>query len=502
MIKPEISVLMPVYNASTFLAEAINSILNQSFTNFEFIIINDGSTDDSFNILDSFKDKRIRIIHNKVNTGLALVRNQCIKEANTEFIAWCDADDVYYPERFKIQYEFMQNNTDIGFCSTNARIIDKNGNTLSNQMKIDYLLPAPWLLLWTNPIVQSSVMVRKSVLTSNNLKYRLEFPPVEDYDLWCRLILKTNYIMIRKVLMDYRVYPNSSFHSVKHNALNNVFNIACEYAYNITKSDVPVNLHKLLVNYHADILQKNDNYSLLNIYNWLDKVCFLYSKKWKLENRLTKQIKKDSYKRFLQSLVYNISIMNKIRLFEFLKLGIKNKNITFIYYSIQLIILKICDFGSLKSIIPISGIIVRTLPIIQFNEFVENLNNNYSTTKFDLIIQESILEKFNNTYNYNIHSIRDGKLNIFTGLMNYLNKKYEVAIIPINAVPCEFNKFKNILFFFIPIRAKTYQLFFANGQSKIYSRFLFLLYICGVFLSSNLLCLIIIISFLLIIYLI
>ena len=105
--QPKISVLMPVYNCEKFLKKAIDSILNQTFDNFEYIIINDGSTDNTLNIIKSYKDKRIKIINNSKNLGISRSLNKGIRQAKGEYIARHDSDDISDLNRFKLQLEYL-----------------------------------------------------------------------------------------------------------------------------------------------------------------------------------------------------------------------------------------------------------------------------------------------------------------------------------------------------------------------------------------------------------
>ena len=115
MKNPLVSILMPVYNSEKYLREAIKSILNQTFTNFELIIINDGSTDNSLKIIKSFKDNRIKIIKNKGNLGLIKTLNKGIDLAQGKYIARMDADDIAMPKRLEKQIAFFNENPDYGF---------------------------------------------------------------------------------------------------------------------------------------------------------------------------------------------------------------------------------------------------------------------------------------------------------------------------------------------------------------------------------------------------
>ena len=132
--RPEISVLMPVYNGDKFLAKAVNSILNQTFNNFEFIIINDGSTDNSLTILKSFNDKRINIINNTENKGITFALNKGLKSAKGKYIARQDQDDISDPNRFLLQIEYLEKHN-IDLVDTNFIFIDENDHYIQDYEK-------------------------------------------------------------------------------------------------------------------------------------------------------------------------------------------------------------------------------------------------------------------------------------------------------------------------------------------------------------------------------
>src|SRR5690606_10551481 len=128
-IVPKISVLMPAYNAGSHIREAIESILQQTFTDFEFLIINDGSTDDTLEIIRSYDDARIRLV-SRPNKGLIATLNEGMELAVTNYIARFDADDICVPTRLEEQYNFLQNNPDYILVGSDVNYLDKDGNFL------------------------------------------------------------------------------------------------------------------------------------------------------------------------------------------------------------------------------------------------------------------------------------------------------------------------------------------------------------------------------------
>lgn len=185
---------MPVYNAEKYVSEAIESILNQTYADFEFIIIDDCSTDTSYQILQKYSamDKRIKLLKNSQNSKLPKTLNKGISESIGKYIARMDADDISLPDRFSEQVEFMESHPDIGVCGT---WIKEFLNDTSNIVRIgnDYPTDSEQImtsmLFYGCSIAHPTVIIRREVLSSLNLKYDESLAGVaEDYDLWTRLL--------------------------------------------------------------------------------------------------------------------------------------------------------------------------------------------------------------------------------------------------------------------------------------------------------------------------
>jgi glycosyltransferase involved in cell wall biosynthesis len=205
--KPKISVVMSVYNCEKYIKEAIYSILNQNFGDFEFIIINDGSTDKTREIIEEYKDERIKVINNK-NKGLTKSLNEGIELAKGEYIARMDADDISLRERFEKQVEFLDFNTDIYMCGTWAEFIDENGVFLKDFKRPITDKEIKKELLFHNPFIHSSVMIRKSVFDKVGL-YNESFRYAQDYELWTRVVAKLKTANLPEALLKYRVLKES-----------------------------------------------------------------------------------------------------------------------------------------------------------------------------------------------------------------------------------------------------------------------------------------------------
>jgi len=198
---PKVSVVMPVYNAERFLDIAIDSILSQTFSNFEFIIIDDGSTDGSLKIIKSYKDPRIRLI-TRPNKGLAASLNEGLAEAKGQYIARMDADDISLPKRFEKQISFLDHNLDVGLLGSNYIIVDEAGQ----QLDITDVFTNPddlkVAMATCNQYGHGSVMIRTKVF-ENTAVYDPQIY-VEDYDLFNRIAHNYKIANLKQPLYRWR----------------------------------------------------------------------------------------------------------------------------------------------------------------------------------------------------------------------------------------------------------------------------------------------------------
>ncbi len=198
----KISVVMSVYNGELYLAEAMNSILNQTFTDFEFIIIDDGSTDSSREIIESYKDPRIKLLTNDYNQGLAQSLNKGISIARGKYIARMDADDISLPERLEKQVAFMEENTGIGVCGTWVKIIGVNPEWVRELETDPETMRSNFI--FGHQIVHPSVIMSKDLLLKHQLFYNPVYKKAQDYELWCRCSRYSSVSNIPEVLLLYR----------------------------------------------------------------------------------------------------------------------------------------------------------------------------------------------------------------------------------------------------------------------------------------------------------
>lgn len=184
---PKVTVLMPVYNGEKYLKEAIDSILTQTFTDFEFLIINDGSTDKTERIIKSYTDQRIKLIKNKVNKGIVTALNKGIRLAKGEYIARMDCDDLSLPKRLESEVTFLDKNPEYGLVGTLRYIMNE-------KRKKQVVAPAVFdhediklHFAFGNIITHGSVMMRRHILIKHKILYNPKAKYFEDYDLWVKV---------------------------------------------------------------------------------------------------------------------------------------------------------------------------------------------------------------------------------------------------------------------------------------------------------------------------
>lgn len=208
-MSPKITVLMSVYHGEKYLREAIDSVVNQTYSDFEFIIINDNTKDSSVEIIESFKDSRIRLIHNEANIGLTKSLNKGIGLARGQYIARMDADDVSLPERFERQVQYLDERTDVILVVSNIILIDDNGcETGQRRANYDPSIVA-WRLLFYNCIMgHSGVMFRRApVLNLGGYSEACRYS--QDYELWSRLAELSDIAILPEPLLKYRCHDEN-----------------------------------------------------------------------------------------------------------------------------------------------------------------------------------------------------------------------------------------------------------------------------------------------------
>ena len=203
-----VTVLMPVYNGEKYLKIAIESILNQTFKNFEFLIINDGSTDRTDQIIKSFNDSRIIYIKNEHNLGIVKTLNKGLGLIKSEYIVRMDADDISYPKRIEYQVSFMDKNPRIAISGTDILRFDEAGKRGRTRVLTDSK-SIRTQLLFQNALMHPTVIIRSSILIEGNYYYKDNFKACEDHALWLEISKLHEITNISKVLLDYRIHSAS-----------------------------------------------------------------------------------------------------------------------------------------------------------------------------------------------------------------------------------------------------------------------------------------------------
>lgn len=217
MICPRMSVIMPVYNVQAYIAEAIQSVLDQTFTDFELIVVDDGGSDDSIRIARGFADTRIRII-SQANRGLAGARNTGIAEARAPYIALLDSDDRWHQDKLLLHYVHLQANPDVGVSYSGSRMIDEHGEPMKVAMRPKLVDISQRDILCRNPVGNGSAPVLRretldrAVFSHPKDPHRLcwfdeSFRQSEDIELWVRLasVHQVRFEGIEGLLTDYRI---------------------------------------------------------------------------------------------------------------------------------------------------------------------------------------------------------------------------------------------------------------------------------------------------------
>lgn len=206
-VSPLISVVIPTFNAGKYLKPCIDSLISQTEQRFEVIFVDDGSTDDTIEIINSVHSDKFRIVSGK-KLGIAAALNVGIQHAIGKFIARMDADDICYPDRFEIQLNEFIKDPDLGLCAGNVDLMGVEwpfwGKDCASHK--EYLTR----LIWELPICHPSVMWNKQIFIDKNLFYDESFRDTEDFELFSRAVTQIKFKGISKSLIRYRIHPNQS----------------------------------------------------------------------------------------------------------------------------------------------------------------------------------------------------------------------------------------------------------------------------------------------------
>ncbi len=285
-ISPVVSVVMSVYNGESYLREAIDSVLNQTFSDFEFIIINDGSSDKSLSIIQSFQDKRIVLIDNDGNKGLIFSLNKGLEIAKGKYIARMDADDICMPERLDLQVKQFFNHPNAMIVGSDYYLLDGEKNTyIKNINDSDYQKA---VLLFTPCFCHPTVMM-KNVFKEKQVFYDKDFIHAEDYKLWTDLCTFGEYLNIDKPLLKYRYHASQISNQKKESQLSISKRIRENY---LEKLKFKLSEKKF------DVLNTIGNNAFITSFDLLKNIedCLLHLE---LQNSIHHSFNKQSFNRFL-----------------------------------------------------------------------------------------------------------------------------------------------------------------------------------------------------------
>jgi GDP-L-fucose synthase len=247
---PKISVVMPAYNSENFISESIESILNQTFSDFEFIIIDDCSNDRTWEIIQKYaeQDKRIICFKNEVNLGIAGNLNKCIALSRSEMLARMDADDWSYPDRFEKQFKFLESNPEIDVLGGSIEFVEESTSKIlfvRSYFERDENLKKHWFR--QSPFAHPCLMLRKKIFQEN--PYNKALSPTEDYDFYFRIGNTSKFANLKDTLLKYRIYHSqSSSSSARRQQLLTLYirlKALVEYGHNPTMFDIFYSLLQL-----------------------------------------------------------------------------------------------------------------------------------------------------------------------------------------------------------------------------------------------------------------
>ncbi|ENU1228104.1 glycosyltransferase family 2 protein [Providencia rettgeri] len=317
--KPLVSIILPVYNAEKYLSEALESLKEQTYKNIEIFCINDGSTDNSLNILNKHKenDPRIQIISKK-NEGLPTALNTAISFASGKYIARMDSDDICELNRIELQVKYLEDNPDIGVCGTNANVFGNNTSKIVFKGSSDILKA---YLIYNVCFVHPSVMFRKKIITT--APYDAKYKCAQDYRLWTSLASVTNFSNLNSFLINYRVNEESITSKVDkdRNETKKQFIKTIQNEY-LKKSGINLSEKNLELHFYLTerkYIQGNE-FTLSDVKNLIDEIELNFEKNLFSKSSLTSVINM----KFFQVVIYKITSKK----FEFIP-GIFNMRFLF-----------------------------------------------------------------------------------------------------------------------------------------------------------------------------
>lgn len=206
---PLVSIIMPAFNAEKYLKESVDSILNQTYKNWELLIINDGSSDNTEKLISEYvaQDSRIFGLENEGNKGLVFTRNKGLQAAKGKYVANLDSDDIAYPNRLNLQINYLEENPNVVLLGSSCELIDEKGNHLGFEKREIGQNQIKSVLVFSNYFINSTVVIRREKL--ENLSYADNYAPAEDYQLVTQLKDSGELVNLEEVLVKYRLHGNN-----------------------------------------------------------------------------------------------------------------------------------------------------------------------------------------------------------------------------------------------------------------------------------------------------
>ena len=237
MDRPLVSVLLPVYNCAVYIEDALQSVLNQTYTHFECIVIDDCSTDETVAKIKAFNDTRIRLEVKSKNSGYTNSLNYGLTLAKGKYIARMDGDDISLPQRFEKQVKVFEADASIVACGTVFKVLGEDTiiqapehhEAIRNQLLIESCIGHP------------TVMLRKATLEKHAIRYDTTYEPAEDYNLWTRLAAVGKLYNLQEVLFEYRIHEGQVStqrrEKQRHNASKSRFDMLCQIGFNYSEAE-------------------------------------------------------------------------------------------------------------------------------------------------------------------------------------------------------------------------------------------------------------------------
>jgi glycosyltransferase involved in cell wall biosynthesis len=321
---PLVSVLLPVFNGEKYIKNTIESILNQSYINFELIIINDCSTDKTAFIIDSFSDERIRVVNHLKNMKLIYTLNEGLRLCRGKYIARIDADDIAHIDRLKAQVEFLEENPSYVLVGTIVGLI-------KNDVKTDEIIAyytnnedLKFAMCFYCPFIHPSVMIRNEVIQSNNLQFDENYLHAEDYEFWTRLSKYGKIANIQDKLTYYRIHEDQISSKFKEHQIDMMNKIQEKYRTKFFNENKEIEIDLFFGN------QKNQDFGVL----------------FNLFFKFLKQNKGDFYSIFIINKIRNITFdSKKISLLDYFKIVKSRKELRLNLIQLFRLLFKVKFFG-------------------------------------------------------------------------------------------------------------------------------------------------------------